>query len=115
MADIRLRLLAEEIRHKLNATPAPDAPPRASFDGGEMTFGETEFSVKFTDVGYLFISLAADGSPVVEAVVVKDLERTEKRRRHRKLLKLSEKLFNNDLVVHDSQGFIDGKPKGTPS
>lgn len=102
-----LKALAESVALRLRATPAADPPARAVFDDGVVYLGRTEVMIEFTNIGTFFVS-DVSGQIVVEAVVIKELDRAERRQRHRKLQKLGKKLFGEDIVVHDPKGHSGG-------
>jgi hypothetical protein len=108
-----LKLLAEQIVQRLNAKPASDPPARALFDAGIVYVGETELVIEFTGIGHFFVK-DIGGQVVIEGVVSKELDRTEKRHRHRKLQKWGKKIFGDDMVVHDPFGYAGG-PKAPTS
>jgi hypothetical protein len=108
-----LKALAEQIARRLNATPAADPSARAVFDAGVIYLNQTEIAIEFTNVGYFFVK-DVGGQVVVEGVVAKDLERAEKRHRHRKLQKWGKKIFGDDMVIHDPLGHAGG-PKSPTS
>lgn len=107
-----LKDLAAEIAQRLGATPASDPPARAVFDAGVIYLNQTEIAIEFTDVGFFFVK-DINGQVVVEGVVSKELERTEKRHRHRKLQKWGKKIFGDDMTIHDPLGYAGGPKKPT--
>ncbi|HEY1815001.1 MAG TPA: hypothetical protein VGG74_21785 [Kofleriaceae bacterium] len=109
-----LKALADQIVRKLGAKPAADPPARAVFEAGVIYLGETEIGIEFTGLGHFFVRDGGGGQVVVEGVVVKELDRTEKRRRHRKLQKWGKKIFGDDMVIHDPLGYAGG-PKSPTS